>query len=154
MKGRDRDLLPKEISSAISFLINGKDSIPTDERTLFFLRSLLILDKASEELIFEVSDKLSEYDSYYDPDPYGESLHRIYTTGKNEYLKLFTEEGFCDMQLVLEFSKIARVHNGGCKRDFSDILESLKMVVDVASGEENQTLLDKFKALYRKMIRE
>ncbi|ORX84547.1 hypothetical protein BCR32DRAFT_306550 [Anaeromyces robustus] len=148
------DLLPKEISSAISFLINGKDSVPTDERILFFLKSLLILDKASKELIFEVSDKLSEYASYYDPDPYSESLHRIYTTGKNEYLKLFTEERFRDMQLVLEFSKIARIHNSGCKRDFADILESLKMIVNVAFGEENQTLLNKFKILYRKMIRD
>ena len=41
----------------------------------FFLRSLLSFNKANEELIYEVVDKLSEYNSYCDPYPYNESLH-------------------------------------------------------------------------------
>ena len=100
-----------------------------------------------------MTDKLSVYESYYAPDSYDESLHRIYRTGINEYLKLFTEDRFQDIQLVLEFSRIAKDHNINCQREFVIILKCLEMVVSVTSGEDNRFLVNKFETLYQKMIK-
>ncbi|OUM59750.1 hypothetical protein PIROE2DRAFT_14653 [Piromyces sp. E2] len=120
------ETLPKEISSTLDFLKRRRknsEDLPEDEQ------------------------------SYYDPDPYNESMHRFYRTGKYEYMKLFTEEGFRDMQLVLEFSKVAKDRNIDCRNDFLTVLQSLEMIINVISGEENQDLFNKFEALYQKMIK-
>ena len=144
--------LPMAVSSAIRFLTEHKTKIPTDEKSLFFFKSLLLLDKADKELIDKVDDELSGYDSYYDPDPYVESLRRIHEIGIYEYAKLFTEAGFNDIQLVLEFSKIARTHNPDCKRDFKEVLNSLKMITEIVKESgENVALLRKFKLLYERI---
>ncbi|KAG4094679.1 hypothetical protein H8356DRAFT_1427836 [Neocallimastix lanati (nom. inval.)] len=73
---------------------------------LFYLRSLLILVKDDK-------NKLLEYDSYYQDDPCEESSNRLYSLGPSESQKMFSEDYFSDMQLVLEFSRLARVQKIG-----------------------------------------
>ncbi len=147
------DLLPKEIKSAIDFFSNSDQEIPADEKSLFYLRSLLILVKADESLLNVVVDKLSEYDSYYQDDPYEESSNRLHSLGIYEYQKMFSEDGFRDMQLVLEFSRLARVQNSGCKRDFGIFSHALRVIVETTSETTaNATLLKKFKYLNERIV--
>jgi len=80
---------------------------------LFYLRSLLILVKDDKSWLGTVVDKLLEYDSYYQDDPCEESSNRLYSLGPSESQKMFSEDYFSDMQLVLEFSRLARVQKIG-----------------------------------------
>jgi hypothetical protein len=145
--------LPVEIHSAIDFFAGYSVKIPEDEKSLFFLRSLLLLGKADEALLNCVEDKLSEYKSYYKPDPYSESLKRLHKTGIYEYAKLFTETSFEDMQLVLEFSRLTKVRNSDCARDFEVFIKSLKIITEIVKeNESNAALLQKFKSLYARFI--
>ncbi|KAL6622156.1 hypothetical protein U3516DRAFT_778733 [Neocallimastix sp. 'constans'] len=89
----------------------SKDDVCVAKRSkmknyLFYLRSLLILVKDDK-------NKLLEYDSYYQDDPCEESSNRLYSLGPSESQKMFSEDYFSDMQLVLEFSRLARVQKIG-----------------------------------------
>lgn len=159
LEGETMVSVPKEVpegsSSAIAFLTGHKTKIPEDELSLFFLRSLLLLDKADKSLIGQIDDKLSYFESYYKVDPYYESLKRVHETGIHEYAKLFTEAGLEDIQLILEFSALSRIHNPECSRDFEMVLNSLKMITEIVKESEiNSALLQKFKSLYERITSE
>lgn len=148
-------VLPKAISSAVGFFTGRITDIPTEEKALFFLRSLLRLGKANDSTMNIVEDALSEYDSYYEPDPYFESSKRLHNIGIYEYLKLFTEECFSDLQIVLEFSKLTKIQNADCKRDFEIFLRAITVIIEtVKEDRSNSELLRKFKCLYERMTQQ
>lgn len=89
-------ILPVEIHSAIQFYCGQSSQIPDDEKSLFFLRSLLTLGNTDQTVVDCVTDKLSQYESYYETDPYQKSSSNLHNIGIYEYKKLFTEECFHD----------------------------------------------------------
>lgn len=145
-------MLPAGMSSAIDYFTNHSSIIPEDEKSLFFLKSLLLLGKADSSLINSIDDKLSEYESYYDPDPYIQSSKRLHEIGIYEYSKMFTEECFSDLQIVLEFSKLTKIQNADSRRNFEIFLRVLKVIVETTKeNSANAMLLQKFKSLYERI---
>ena len=145
-------ILPDEIHSAIQFFCGQSSQIPDDEKSLFFLRSLLALGNTDETVFDCVTDKLSQYDSYYETDPYEKSSSNLHNIGIYECEKLFTEECFHDLQLVLEFSKLTQTENIYCRSDFELFMQSLKVIIETtAEDKTNSSLFQKFKYLYEKM---
>lgn len=146
-------ILPEGISSAINFFTNYNSKVPEDEKSLFFLRSLLLLGKADDTLLNNIEDKLSEYESYYQADPYRTSSNHLHDIGIYEYKKMFTEECFNDLQLVLEFSRLTKIQNADCRRDFEIFFDALKVIVETTKEDNtNAELLRKFKYLYKRML--
>lgn len=150
------DILPQAVKSAIElFLTDCRSGIPEDEQVLFFLHSLLRLKKPCDtELKNSIADKLSNYNSYYKPDPYKVASRRLHDVGIFEYKKFFAEENFKDLVLVLEFSKLMKNHNKACARDFEVFSDVLKVIVETfVENESNSVLLQKFKELYERVVR-
>lgn len=141
----------KTIESVVTFFNEGKkfnfenvtkdfEKKKEDETFLFYLNSLLSLAKVECPFAEQVVDELANFDSYYKGDPYYKSLIWIYKTGIHEYAKLFTEEGFKNIQLVLEFSKVVG------SSDFYDIWSSVEIITDMVMNADDD-LSQKFKSL-------
>jgi hypothetical protein len=149
---REVPLVSTELSTKIKEIVaitqNMKEdtALPEDGETIYLLKSLCALKNIDTDVIDE---KLYQFSNFYykTEDPYFKALSDLQKISPYNSKGLFNEQSLKNMEVVLNFSKVA-ASNPDCKKDFEIWKKALSDLIEsTASNVEEKGLLERFNAL-------